>query len=284
MQISILFLGTGTGPAVTGKGVRSSGGIILTLGSNQFHIDPGIGAVMRASEYGVNLRETTCILLSHAHVNHTNDVNGIIEAMTYAGLDKKGVLIANKTCLKGTDEYSPIITQYHRNLVERFIAVDRDQKIGINEVEIQTITARHNEPNTIGFKFIVPGMTITYSSDTVYAPDIVEQYAGSDVLILNIPFIKKMPYNLCLEEAVTILNAVRPRAAILTHFSHEMINADPLYEAREVQKQTKVPTFAAKDGMLISPVPFQESTKKPDDKDIRITVDDDHQTIIDSDI
>ncbi len=164
---SILFLGTGTGAAITGKGIRSSGGIILRFMGNQFHIDPGIGAITKAAEFGVNLRENTAVLVSHTHLNHSNDTNAVIDAMTYSGLDKKGVLIANKTSLQGTEDYDNVISKYHRNLLERFIAVDRGQRIGINEVEIQTITARHNEPNSLGFKFFTPDLTLTYTAGTV---------------------------------------------------------------------------------------------------------------------
>ena len=256
---SILFLGTGTGAAVVGKGLRSSGGIILRTGSNQFHIDPGIGAIVKAAEFGANLRETTAVLVSHAHLNHSNDVNAVIDAMTYSGLDKKGVLIANQTSLNGTEGYTAVVSNYHRNLIERFISVNRNQRIGVNEIEIQTITARHNEPNSIGFKFFTPDFTLTYTSDTVYAADIVDQYMGSNILIMNVPSTKKSEHNLCTEDAIKIIQKVNPRLAIITHFGSDMIKADPLYEVREIQKQTKVQTVAAKEGMIVNPISYSAS-------------------------
>jgi len=257
---SILFLGTGTGPAVVGKGLRSSGGIIFTVNETQFHIDPGVGALVKAAQFGANLRENTCIMISHAHLNHTNDANAVIDAMTYGGLDKRGVLIANKTALQGTEEYPPAVSNYHKNLLERYIVVDRNQKIGVNDVEIQTITARHNEPNSIGFKFFAPDFTLTYSADTVYAPDIVESYMGSHILILNVPSTEKNKTNLCTEDAIKIIEKVKPRLAILTHFGPTMIKADPMYEVREIQKQTKIQVLAAKDGMVVNPVSYAAGT------------------------
>ena len=193
-------------------------------------------------------------------INHSNDVNAVIDAMTYSGLDKKGVLIANQTAINGTEGYSPVISDYYKGLLERFIAVDRNQRIGINDVEIKTITARHNEPNSIGFKFFTPDFTLTYTSDTVYATDLVEQYMGSNILIMNVPSIKKSGHNLCTEDAIKIIQKVNPRLAIITHFGYEMIKADPLYEVREIQKQTKVQTIAAKDGMVINPISYSASS------------------------
>jgi ribonuclease BN (tRNA processing enzyme) len=237
----------------------SSGGIIVRIGDNQFHIDPGIGAVQRAGEFGANLRENTAILLSHAHINHANDVNAVIDAMTYSGLDKKGVLIANQTALNGAEGYAPIIPDYYKNLLERFIAVNRNQRIGINDVEIKTITARHNDPNSLGFKFFTPEFTLTYTGDTVYSPDIVESYMKSNILIMNVPSIKKPSHNLCTKDAIKIIQKVNPRLAIITHFGYEMIKEDPLYEVREIQKQTGVQTIAAKDGMIINPISYSAS-------------------------
>jgi len=228
----------------------------LKLGDNQFHIDPGIGAVQKAIEYGINLRENTAILLSHTHINHANDVNAVIDAMTYTGLDKQGVLIANHTAINGTEEYAPSVSNYYRNLLERFIAVDRNQHIGINEIEIHTLTARHNDPNSIGFKIFTPDFTLTYSGDTVYSPDIIDQYANSHILILNVPSTKKSERNLCTEDVIKIIKKVSPRLTIITHFNSEMIRADPLYEVRKIQKETGVQTIAAKDGMQINPVSY----------------------------
>ncbi len=253
-------MGTGTGPAVVGKGIRSSGGIILKSGDNQLHIDPGVGAMTKAAEYGVNIREHTALLISHAHLHHTNDANAIIDTMSYSGLDKKGVLIANKTVINGTDNYEPSISQYHKSLLERFIVVDRDQRIGINDIEIHAITARHSDPNSLGFKVFTPDFTLTYSGDTVYSADIVEQYKGSHILILNVPSMKKTESNLCIADAVKIIDKVKPRLAVLTHFGYDMIKADPLYEIRDVQKQTQVQTLAAKDGMVLNPGSYSASS------------------------
>lgn len=198
------------------------------------------------------MRESTAVLLSHSHLNHSNDVNAVIDAMTYSGLDKKGVLIANKTSLNGADDYAPVVTPFHRSLMERFISVDRNQKIGINEIEIHTLTARHNEPNTIGFKIFAGDFILTYTSDTVAATDITEQYADSDVIIFNLPTQKKSANNLCADDVADIIKMIHPKAAIITHFSHDMIKADPLYEAREIQKATRAQVIAANDGMQMS--------------------------------
>ena len=103
MASSIVFLGTGTGPYVVGKQTRAAGGIIVQVEDHQFHIDPGPGALTSAVSCGINLRATTAVFVSHNHIYHCNDVNALIDAMTYSGFDKKGVLISNSTVVNGAE-------------------------------------------------------------------------------------------------------------------------------------------------------------------------------------
>ena len=35
-------------------------------------------------------------------MNHCNDINAVISAMTLGGLDRKGVLVSNRTAIEGT--------------------------------------------------------------------------------------------------------------------------------------------------------------------------------------
>ena len=79
MQASIVFLGTGQGSFVIGRDILSSGGFIIQVDENQFHIDPGPNSLRNAAHSGINLRSNTALLVSHAHLNHSNDVNAVID-------------------------------------------------------------------------------------------------------------------------------------------------------------------------------------------------------------
>ena len=122
-------------------------------------------------------------------------------------------------------------------------------------MEIHGLSAEHSDPNTIGFKLFCPRFTLSYSADTKYNKEIIEEMMGSDILILNVTFPGDQAdqYNLDTESAIKIIEKVKPRLAVITHFGLEMLKADPIIEAREIQKQTGVQTIAAKDGLVISP-------------------------------
>ena len=86
MRPSVIFLGTGQGPEVVGKQIRASGGIVIQFGEHQLHIDPGPGSLPMLKANNLNPRATTCVLVSHTHINHCSDINAIIHAMTLGGL------------------------------------------------------------------------------------------------------------------------------------------------------------------------------------------------------
>ena len=258
IRTSIIFLGTAGDPFVVSRQLRASGGIILQIGDNQFHIDPGPGSLVMAKQCGVNLRENTAVLVSNNKLYHSNDLNAVIDAMTYSGFDKKGVLISNKAVINGSEKSPACLLPFYRDCLERFIVLEEGKRVGINDIEIVALKTSNLEKDTIGFKFITPLFTLSYSSDTKYSKQLIEEYKNSNILILNVsaPMKSDSGNALCSEEAVKIIKEINPRLAIITHFGIKMLESDPLYEVREIQKQTGVQTIAAKDGLMINPVSY----------------------------
>jgi len=196
--------------------------------------------------------------------------------MTYSGFDKKGVLVANKTTINSNEEQQAQLLPYYRNFLERVIVLEAGQRVGINEVEILALKTKHSE-QAVGFKFFTPHFTLSYSSDTKYFPELIEEYKNSNILILNVPYLKKEDAkdNLCIDDAIKIIKEVSPRLAIIQHFGIEIVKSDPMYQIREIQKATGIQTIAAKDGMIINPLSysvdqgqrtlhFSPDTKKPE--------------------
>jgi ribonuclease BN (tRNA processing enzyme) len=258
MDTGILFLGTGGEISVTGRQIRGSGGIILKTKECQFLIDPGPGTLNKAVDYGINIRETTAVLLSHSHMNHCNDINAVIAAMTLNGLDPKGVVITNETVME-----NKLITPFHLKCVERIIPAKANKKIGIENIEIQTMQAEHDDENTIGFKIFTPKFIVGYTSDTKYTKEIAEQFKKTDILIINCVYPEKTKQKqLTIEDSIKLIKKVKPKLAILTHFSKKMLTSEPRYIAREMQKQLKTQVIAAEDGMTLDPESYSAQLKQ----------------------
>ena len=264
MEDQIIFLGTGGDEFVVSKQIRASGGIIIKTEGYQFHIDPGPGALVQAKKYNVNIRENTAVLVSHAHLNHCNDVNVVLAAMSHNKLDIKGVLIANDTLVNGDEKTRPYLTDFHKGCVERVIVPSAGQRIGIENIEIVALKAKHTDPKTIGFKLITPKFSLVYSSDTRYNPELIKEYEGADILILNVigPFDKKREFNLGSDDATNIIKRVNPKLAILTHFGKDMIEANPVYQAREIGRMTDAHVIATDDGTTIDPLVYSSKTRQ----------------------
>jgi len=262
MQSAIVFLGTGSGSLVRAKQTRSTGGIVIIEEGNQFMLDPGPGAVVKAKEAGINLRQNLALFVSHSHLGHANDINVVLDAMTYSGLDRQGILVVSKSLVQPSDYLTPALYPNFKNYVERCIILEPKQKLAINNIEVRALECIHSDPNTIGFKFLTSNFVLSYTSDTSYHKDLIEQYKNSDILVLNVVSPEKSEHNLCVDDAVKIIKEVNPALAIITHFNNKMIDADPIYIAREIQKLTNVQTIAAKDGLVIDPASYAARSKQ----------------------
>ncbi|MCK5629098.1 MAG: hypothetical protein KAI26_00655 [Nanoarchaeota archaeon] len=259
----IIFLGTAGDSFVYGKQLRMSGGFVLKVGRYQFIVDPGPGALMRANLCGVNLRETTAVIATHPHVNHASDINAVVGAMSYNGMDRLGVVIANKTVVEGNNDYIPALSKFHKGCVERVIGIEAGQRVGIENMELLALKARHDDPDAIGLKFVTPEFVLCYTGDTGYSEELNEQYKGCDILVLNTVHAsgEKSDINLSSDDAIKIIKVAMPKLAIITHFGKSMINADPQMTARRIQKETDIQVLAATDGLVISPNFYSSSSK-----------------------
>lgn len=264
MKNYILFLGTGGDPIVVGKQTRGSGGIIFNFEDNIFHLDPGPGAIVRMKQYELNPRETTSILITHNHLNHAGGANELISAMTYSGIDRRGVLVCDEESLKGSHKDASFVSNFHRSMLERSIALKPGMRIGINQVNIVATHAKHT-PSSIGYKFYTDKFVVSYTGDTEFCKEMISDYKGSDVLVINCkyPLGLEQQGHMNSEDIVELLEKVKPKLAILTHFGIKMLDADPIYEAREIQKKLDgTQVIAAKDGLVVNPVSYSSSVKQ----------------------
>jgi ribonuclease BN (tRNA processing enzyme) len=254
MESKIIFLGTGGDAVVVGKQLRKSGGFVIQTQELQFHVDPGPCSLAELRHNKLNVRETSIILLSHLHTNHSNDLRAVIQGMTLGGLDKRGVLVCNEASSEGFQGAVPVLDQYHRDCLERMIVMKPGQNLGIGTVEITATHTNHTVPG-IGFKFSAETFTLGYTSDTSYTEALASNFKGTDILILNVvaPFGYSIDGHLNSDDAIKLLSKVKPKVAVITHFGLKMINQDPMYQAREIHKRTGVTVIAAEDGLTLSP-------------------------------
>ncbi|MFH1590390.1 MAG: MBL fold metallo-hydrolase [archaeon] len=258
MRPRILFLGTGGDAQVVGAQSRASGALIIQMPDNQFVIDPGPGTLNMAKAAGINLRETTAVFVSHNHLNHANDINAVISAMTHGGLDPRGVLVAAKSVIGNGQAHETFLCRHYLRFIERAIQIEAEQRLGINTAEILVTRAHHTDESAVGFKFFTDKFTLGYTGDTNYTKELAQEYKETDIMVLCVKHAagENQEGNLNVDDATKLIGEIDPKLAIITHFGVKLLDSDPLDAARTIQKSTKVQTIVATDGLAINPVSY----------------------------
>lgn len=260
VESKIVFLGTGADSVIIGKQILGSGGVIIKYEDKQLHIDPGPGTLVRAKEEKINLRENTAILVSSPEIFYSNDVNAVINAMTYGGLDAKGVLIGSETFINGDGKENAGLLNSHRRYLEKIIAIKEEQKVGIENIEI---TGLKTKTKSIGFKITTPAFTIVYSSQIKFDKKIAEQYKDADIIILHLALPDDFKGDtINAKETMELLKGVKPQACVLTGFGKKMLEADAIDQARTIQRATGIQIIAAKDGLKLNPTAYSATIRQ----------------------
>ena len=69
-------------------------------------------------------------------------------------------------------------------------------------------------------------------------------------------------FNLSSDDAVNLIKRINPKLAIITHFGKDMMEVNPVYQAREITKITGIDVIAAEDGTSIDPVEYASKTRQ----------------------
>src|SRR4030043_496857 len=96
----ITFLGTGGARFMIISQLLASGGLWLSLNGTEILLDPGPGCIVQSTKRKLRADKLSAIILSHRHLDHSADVNIMVEAMTNGGFRQHGWLFAPADALK----------------------------------------------------------------------------------------------------------------------------------------------------------------------------------------
>ena len=246
----IKFLGTAGARFAVIRQVRKSGGIWICIDETNLLIDPGPGSLVRclSSKPALHPTDLDGIFLSHRHIDHSNDINIMIEAMTDGGRKKQGTVFAPSDAL----DTDPVILHHFRSHVKDIIMLKEGKEYQLQSIRLSTPIRHIHTVETYGVNIIGSEKTISYISDTKYFEDLPNFYHG-DILILNVVLQTSHSYidHLSLEDIETMIKRCRPTLCLLTHFGMTMIKAKPWEIAARITKETGIQTIAASDGMTV---------------------------------
>jgi len=253
MEGFIKFVGTGGARIVVAKQIRSTAGVWLNYKSTNLYIDPGPGALVRLHNLrdGFDPGRLDGILLTHKHLDHANDVNVMIEAMTQGGFKKRGVLFCPKDAV-GEDG---VVLRSVQAYLEDLHLLCTDGRYRLKDMEF-TVPVRHAHPvESYGLIFHL-NKRIGFITDTRFWDGLPGFYDGVNILVVNVLRAKPIAPeesidHLSLDDFKTIVTAVRPEVAVMTHFGMNLIKGKPYLLARKLKEETGVEVVAAYDGMSL---------------------------------
>ena len=243
---TIIFLGTAGARFMVARQLLASGGAWLSLGGTQILLDPGPGSLVQATKRKLDPAKLDAIILSHRHLDHSGDINIMIEAMTDGGRKKRGVVFAPNDAL----DQDPVILSYLRSFPEKIDILTEGGSYKVNDVSFTTPIKHRHPVETYGFIFRTQHHTFSWVIDTKYFDKLPSYYEG-ELLIANVVMLnpKVAVDHLSLPEVKMIIEEIKPKIAILTHFGMNMWRARPWELARNLSEETGVSVIAARDGM-----------------------------------
>ncbi len=250
----IKFLGTAGARFVMARQVRHSAGTLVHLGGRNIMLDPGPGTLTRcaASRPRIDVASLDAVVLTHAHIDHSNDVSVLVDAMTRGGLNKRGALFAPAQCLDGPER---VVLNYLRDFPQRVEALEAGSDYELGGVTFSTSARHHHGVETYGIKFHREAGDLSFLVDTAYFDALADSYRGSEVLVINVVLHEEhkkgnVPH-LSLGQAEALIKDISPRLAVLTHFGMTMLKARPWELAARMSERLGIEVRAASDGMTL---------------------------------
>ncbi|MEA3342703.1 MAG: MBL fold metallo-hydrolase [archaeon] len=254
MVSKLQFLGTGGGRINMILQMRATAGIYAEFKGARIYVDPGPGALVRARMQRINLEKLDAVLVSHCHIDHSNDAGALVEAMTRGTREKRGVLAGSVSALDWPDKP---VSLYHQNCVGERVVLKADEEFAVGGVGIRTTPTKHTDETGVGFIFDAEE-TVSYLSDTNYTKKIAGKHRGSRIIILNCLYLKWdeskadgcSQKHMDVEDTKKFVRDINPEVAIIQHFGMGIIKHGPWKVAQEIQEETGVKTVAARDNQV----------------------------------
>ncbi len=246
----IKFLGTAGARFVMIKQLRYSAGIWLNYKSVNFLIDPGPGCLLRCrnSRPKLDPGRLDAIILTHKHLDHSGDINVMIEAMTHGGHKKKGHLFLPSDALGAEG----VVFSYLKDKVGK-IELLKEKSFRVKDIKFVAPVKNQHSVETYGVKFYLGEEVVSYVSDTKKFDRLIEAYSDSTFLILNVVFYQERQgyQHLCLDDALELVEKIGPKKTIFTHFGMGILKEKPRFLEEKIRRERKLDIKFAYDGMSL---------------------------------
>ncbi len=248
----VTFLGTGTsqGVPVVGcqcnvcknaqeKDHRLRSSVLIEVNDLVISIDAGPD--FRYQMLREDVSKLDAILITHSHRDH---IAGLDDVRSFNYLLKKPMDIYATTVDQEEikREFSYAFNNNYPGLPKYNLITISEDDFYIKNTRITPVKALHNNSEVIGFRI----GDFAYITDTNYIPaSSLAKLDGCNVIVINALRREKHVSHYNLEEALNVIDFLKPKHAFITHISHLMgFN-------RDLEKELPDGVMAAYDGLKI---------------------------------
>ncbi len=234
--------------------IRACGGLWFRSPDLNFAIDPGPGALVHACEH-LDLTDPErldAVLLTHRHIDHSSDVNVMVEAMTGGGRNAKGSVYMPDDAI---DCDEPVLYSYLRRRFQDLFRWSQ-APLTLGPFKISALPLDHGIP-CWGLRFSGGDLEDWgFLSDTRYFPGIGEFFAGCHTLIADVTLLDRVTpiRHLCAGDVPAIVREAGLKRLVMTHLGMKILDYGPERLAQELSTH-QCQVIAARDGMRL---PLQE--------------------------
>jgi len=252
--IEVVFLGTGTSTGVpvvacdcevcksgNKKHHRLRTSVLIRINKKNLVID--CGPDFRYQMIREQVEDISAIIFTHGHRDHIAGLDDV-RAFNYV-LNKTVDIYASQEVINSIRREFPYIFTEKRffGAPQLDFHVINKHSFAVGDVEIKPVEVLHHKLPVFGFRI----GNFSYVTDANYISEQEkEKLKGTDVLVINALRKSKHISHFSLDEAVEIINEIKPREAYITHMSHFI----GLHE--KVQASLPDNVFLAYDGLTIS--------------------------------